>query len=424
MAVMVVYLECNGNPVENREKLQQALDLGGTVHVQNPGTYDVSGTLFIDDHTSLLFDPGITIKRSDAEAKNHPFIVNRGTFTNKWNHNIRIEGLHLITNHVDPDHFSIYPGLRGHLAFLRIRDLVIRDYECLDLTKLGYGIHVCSFENLLFEQLHIEGDKDGVHLSDGRNFVIRDSRIGTSDDGIALNAYDYSLSTATYGWVENGVVENCYDLDVHKQTGNFCRMLGGCWTDWYSGMIVQNSTLAVYDGHLYSVALPLPPIPHDPPLTSTVPPTHKEGIQEFGGIPWRYVKPHNGEYEASCRNIAFRNIHLQKPRFGFGFTFEQGLWAESVPKGMKMPVISNLLFENIIAECDLMYVFGGLHPAVNIQVNDSVLSSPTVIASVVKNQKPEDYPLMDFTFRNVTYRTSAGYTQEVAPGRKILVKQL
>jgi hypothetical protein len=49
MAVMVVYLECNGNPVENREKLQQALDLGGTVHVQNPGTYDVSGTLFIDD---------------------------------------------------------------------------------------------------------------------------------------------------------------------------------------------------------------------------------------------------------------------------------------------------------------------------------------------------------------------------------------
>ena len=71
-----------------------------------------------------------------------------------------------------------------------------------------------------------------------------------------------------------------------------------------------------------------------------------------------------------------------------------------------------------------MYVFGGLHPAVNIHVNDSVLSSPTVIASVVKNQKPEDYPPMDFTFRNVTYRTSAGYTQEVAPGRKILVKQL
>lgn len=420
--MMIITLDPKGNPAKNRETLQNALDLGGIVRVQTAGTYEISGTLFIGSDTALEFDPGITIKRVDAEGKKHPFLVNKGTFTNQYDHNIRIEGLHLVTNHVDPDHYSIYPGLRGQLAFLRIRDLIIRDYECLDLTTLGYGVLICSFENVLLENLHIEGDKDGIHLSDGRNFIIRDSKIGTSDDGIALNAYDYALSTATYGWVENGLIENCCDLNVCKPTGHFCRMLGGCWTDWSQGMIVQNSTLAVYDGHLYSAALPLPPVPHDPPLTSNVPPTHKNGIQEFDGIPWRYVMPHNGKYEASCRNITFRNIRLQKPRFGFGFTFEQGLWAKSVPEGFKMPVISNLLFENIQTECDLMYVFGGLHPAENIQVNDSLLSSPTVLATVVAGKKAEDYPPMDFTFRNVSFKNPAGYSQEVAPGRKIILK--
>ena len=389
------------DPVQNTVLLQQALDQGGTIRVEEPGIYDVEGPLWIGSNTSLEFGAGVVIRRSPG-GQSKPFIVNKGLFKGEWNDHIRIEGLHLVTNGVDLTHFSIYPGLRGHLAFLKVRDLVIRDYECCDLTLLGYGIHICTFENILLERLRIEGDKDGVHLSDGRYFTIRDSSFRTYDDAIALNAYDYCLSTAVYGDVEDGLIENCHDFAGNSRSvGYFCRMLGGAWSDWSEGMRVQNSTLAVYDGHLYSVCLPLPPQKLEKDLISNVPPTHKYGVENFGDIPWRYVREHRGSYEATCRRITFRNIYLHKPRVGFGFTMEGGLWSESVPKGIKMPVLEDLVFDRIIAECDMMYVFGGSHPVQNLRVTNSTLRGNIIVLSVYQNHKAEEYPVTDFVFSGV-----------------------
>ena len=419
---MIAVLNPEDGPVRNTAILQKYLDDGGTVRLEQPGIYDLTGPLLIGSGTALEFGPGVVIRRAPQKTPATPFILNRGTFTGEWDHHIRVEGLQLITGGVDLSHRSIYPGLRGHLAFLRVRDLIIRDYECLDLTLLGYGIHICSFENILLERLRIEGDKDGVHLSDGRYFTIRDSRFGTSDDGIALNAYDYCLSTAIYGWVEDGLIENCHDLNVRKPTGFFCRMLGGVWTDWQEGMEVQNSTLAVYQGHLYSVCLPLPPQPRETPLISRVPPTHRSGIEEAGGIPWRYVKPHDGQYEASCRRITFRDIFLHKPRVGFGFTLEGGLWSNSVPKGLKMPVIRDLVFDGIHAECDLRYGFGGAHPAQNIRVLNSTLRGTVIQASVFQDQRAEDYPVMDFVFSGVHIPQPPEKFSVQEPGRRVNVR--
>ena len=67
--MMIITLDPKGNPAKNRETLQNALDLGGIVRVQTAGTYEISGTLFIGSDTALEFDPGITIKRVDAEGK-------------------------------------------------------------------------------------------------------------------------------------------------------------------------------------------------------------------------------------------------------------------------------------------------------------------------------------------------------------------
>ena len=398
---MLIFLNPDNTPVQNTEFLQAHLDKGGTIRLEKPGVYDVTGPLFIGNDTALEFGPGVVIRRAPHDGNAHPFIVNKGLFSHEWNHNIRIEGLHLVTNGVDLTHLSIYPGLRGHLAFLGVRDLVIRDYECLDLTLLGYGIHICSFENVLLERLYIAGDKDGVHLSDGRYFTIRDSRFGTYDDAIALNAYDYCLSTAVYGWVEDGLIENCHDFDIRKSAGHFCRMLGGTWTDWHKGMEVQNSTLAVHNGNLYSVCLPIPPQKRKTPLISNVPPEHTSGIVEWGGVPWRYVKKHDGQYEASCRRITFRDIYLHKPRIAFGFTMEGGLWSNSCPKGLKLPMMEDFVFDGIHAECDLMSVFAGSHPARNIRVFNSTLRGPVIHASVFQDHQASEYPPMDFVFTGV-----------------------
>ena len=43
-------------------------------------------------------------------------------------------------------------------------------------------------------------------------------KLGTFDDAIALNAHDYATSNPELGWIENGVIENCHDLNAEKLT--------------------------------------------------------------------------------------------------------------------------------------------------------------------------------------------------------------
>ena len=388
------------DPALNTKLLQSALDLGGTVRVETPGTYDVDGPLFIGSNTTLEFAPKVFIRRGQG-GKLQPFLVNKGVLSGDWNENIRVEGLHLSVNGVDLSHTSFYPGLRGHISFLKVKNLVVRDYECGELVLLGYGIHICSFENILLEKLRIEGNKDGVHISDGRYFTIRDSVFWTYDDAVALNAYDFCLSTAVYGNLEDGLIENCVDLntDKHKPAGDFCRLLGGAWANWQKGMTVQNSTLAVHNGHLYSACFPVPS--PKAPAISNVPPTHRAGIASFGDISWRYVREHRGDYEATCRRITFRNITLQKPRIGFGFTFCWGPWALSVPSNLKMPVLEDLTFEKINCKCEMRAVFGGAFPARNVRFIDSVLRGKILFAENCPGHKDDEYPVMDVTFQRV-----------------------
>lgn len=388
------------DPAVNTLLLQNVLDAGGTIRLTTPGTYDVNGPLFIGSDTTLEFAPGVFIRRA-AGGRNQPFLVNKGILKGEWNENIKIIGLHLLVNGVDVSHNAFYPGLRGHLSFLKVRNLTVRDYECSELVRLGYGIHICTFRNITLEKLRIEGNKDGVHLSDGRYFTIRDSVFCTYDDAIALNAYDFCLSTAVYGNIEDGLIENCTDLnsEKHKVAGYFCRMLGGAWKNWHKGMTVQNSTLAVYNGHLYSACFPVPSA--KAPAVSQIPPTHRSGIADHGGISWRYVREHRGDYEATCRRIICRNITLQKPRIGFGFTFSWGKWAESVPGKLKMPVLEELTFEKIHCQCDMRAVFGGAAPARNVRFADSVLRGKILFAEAYPGRKDEEYPVMDVTFSKV-----------------------
>ena len=48
---------------KNREALQRMLDIGGTVVVDEKGTYDVSGTVFVGSDTTLEFSAGTYVRR-------------------------------------------------------------------------------------------------------------------------------------------------------------------------------------------------------------------------------------------------------------------------------------------------------------------------------------------------------------------------
>ena len=95
--IMIVKLKPEDGPVKNTAILQKYLDAGGTVRLEQPGTYELTGPLLIGSETALEFGPGVIVRRSAEGHRNGPLIVNKGTFSGEWDHHIRIEGLRLVT---------------------------------------------------------------------------------------------------------------------------------------------------------------------------------------------------------------------------------------------------------------------------------------------------------------------------------------
>lgn len=234
----------------NAVALQNALDNGGIIRVSVAGEYALSECVFIGDNTTLIFEEGVTIIRQSSKTGiNGNVLINKGAFEGITNHNIKIVGLHLLCNGVESTGFGVTAkkvGLRAQVAFLHIEHLEIYNFSCVGLLAKDYGLQICAFNDIRLDGLYIEGNKDGVHLGWGKNFIIRNGKFKTFDDPIALNAFDYSVSNTHVGWIENGIIENCYDLADDTTTGYFCRILGGAWTAWKKGMLVHHSDTVVY----------------------------------------------------------------------------------------------------------------------------------------------------------------------------------
>ncbi|MBN1863644.1 MAG: hypothetical protein JW808_01950 [Victivallales bacterium] len=325
----------------NALALQRAVDRGGTVLVAKPGTYDIGSTVYVGSHTSLEFGNGVFIRKV-ASAK--PFmhvLLNKGVLTGTTDQGIAVVGLNLIVNSVDLIDFQVY-GLRGQIAFFRVKDLRIERFRCLDLGKAQFAVHVCTFEDLIVDDVVIEGQKDGIHLGRGRRFAIRNCVFRTFDDAIALNAHDYSTSNPELGWIENGVVENCHDLDADSTTGFFCRILAGSWIHWEPGMEVRQSDLVVSNGRLYRVQAQ----PDGKVFKSITRPEHQSGTIILDSIPWGMVQEDPVTF-AGVRNVAFSNIFLEKPRVAFSIHFDDDNYSRSHYPGSDAPVQSQLSFRNI-----------------------------------------------------------------------------
>lgn len=327
--------------VRNMRALQRAVDQTGTVVVSLPGTYKLAGTVFIGSNTTLLFGNNVFVKKVAELGPFTHVLLNKGALTKTWDHHITVSGLQLIVNGVDVRKWLVY-GLHGQVAFFYVKDLRIDHFRCLDLGRVQYAIQICTFEDLLIDDVRIEGGKDGIHLGRGKRFTLRNGTFETGDDAIALNGHDYSTGNPELGWIEDGVIENMRDLaNPQRRIGYFCRILAGAWTDWRPGMQVQQSDTVVSGGRLYRVQ----ENPDGKVYTSITRPTFKSGAMVLDGIRWGVVQD-DDTHTAGVRNVVFRDIFLEKARPAFSIHFDNDRYSRSYYPGAPVPLQENILIED------------------------------------------------------------------------------
>lgn len=355
----------------NRKALQKMLDIGGKIIVDEAGVFDVAGTVFIGSDTTLEFAPGAYIKRVPTGDGDGALILNKGAMTRTYDHDITIRGMRLMCADVDITKQNIV-GMNCHVGFFYAKHTVIEDFQCFDLGKHGFCIQICTFEDSRVENVHIEGMKDAVHYGPGKRFILRNGVFRTFDDPIALNANDYAVSNPQMGWIEDGLIEFCYDLDQPETTGFFCRLLGGAWLDWKEGMIIRNSDTVISNGRMYRAKMP----PDGKEYISTTPPTHTSGSEVVDGILWVMTQNDNVIHNCGCRNIHFKDIYLEKKRpTAFAFHFDNDVYSHSYYPYADAPVQSGITFENVNVMACVPYFIRSTTPVGDVKIHNCTLRS-------------------------------------------------
>ncbi len=356
---------------ENQNALQRAVDECARIEVTLPGTYDFEGTLYIPSGCHIRFAPGVILRRVPEQGgKNGYFMINKGAFAGDFNEEITVDGLHLEVNGVESaaalsvdildslseageDALNAYfdntvLGLRGQLAFMYVKNLSVTNFTLNDLCCWDYAIHISDFDGVLLENIHIEGNKDAVHFGPGRNFVLRNGVFRTKDDPIALNADDYAPSAPTIGTIENGLIENCTDLEQDATCGYFVRLLTGAAVDWKSGIKIRHSDSVIHNGRFYRAVLPS----NGTEKISLTPPTHDKGFAIADGITW--VRTHLGykaeelPRTAEIKNVTFRSLRSEKTRPAVVILYiADNNYHRGCREGSPVPVVKNICFDGV-----------------------------------------------------------------------------
>lgn len=402
---------------ENSLALQSAIDKKGEIIVSAPGIYEISEQIEIGSDTILSFGDGAVIKRvPSVSGRNGSAFINKGAVKKEYDSNIEINGLHLECAGVESHDFGLsrMVGLRAQVGMIYVKNLKVTDFSCHGLLKKDYAIQISAFSNICLDGLHISGDKDGVHLGWGNNFVIRNGEFCTYDDPIALNAFDYATSNTHVGWIENGLIENCTDLDADT-VGYFCRILAGAWVKWYKGMKVQHSDTVAVNGRTYRVVMN----PTDGKLyTSLTPPSHERGEKEYDGINWNVVRD-TEELNCGCRNIVIRNCVLQKKRdAAIAFSMNNDTYAKSYYPGCTLIPQSNIVLDGIKVTGDVKYLLHSNFPAENVTIRNIDLKNTALCFETVKDLSEVKYPTVNITAENVKFYedsviTSPGHMVEI-----------
>ncbi len=406
----------NNSGLENAKILQEAVDKKGDIYVDEAGTYLLEDTIYIGSDTNLYFCANSYIKRVKNSEETGPVIINKGAYKKEYDSNIGIYGMKLITDGIVSDEAGSNSkknimGLSAQLEFFYVNHLIIKDYQCMDLPPKDFGIQICTFSNVLIENVHIEGMKDGVHFGRGNNFVVRHGVFKTFDDPIALNAYDYIISNPEIGWIENGLIEDCYDLDQDRTTGFFSRIPSGGWLEWFKGMKVQWSDTVSYNGRIYRMATDNRGETNTPDgkiYDSITPPSHETGYKEYDdGIIW-YMVQEGGAGSCGCRNIRFNGIYLLKQRdCAISMTSAKNAWCRNYYPNAEVAVHKNISFENVYCENSIRKLFESIAPFENVSFTNCDFSNANI---VLKDLETEGmlYPYASINIRNSKIKSVSG----------------
>jgi len=336
-------------PAANAAALQKALDGGHRkVVVSKSGVYRLDRTVFVDDATTLEFAAGVVLSKAVKYAN---VIANRGAFFGGRNRDIVIRGANIAVNGFEsvPPNDSRAAGLRGVLGFYDIEKLELHDTVINGYGKSQYAVQVVGFDGLLIDGFELRGDKDGIHLNAGRNFVIRNGKLRTYDDGIALNAGEWPGGcTPLMGSITDGLIEN-----VEDEPGghcNFARVITGAWKEWRKGMPLQFRDIFTIGKDVYSV---YPGKVSTNEVVSLTPPSHKKGIWKSPeGLNFFHCQS-DGCRRADIRRVTFRNIRMNCTR-AISCSWELGAWARLVHPELPRadyPVI-DIRLENVVKTAD------------------------------------------------------------------------
>ena len=339
----------------NSIALQNALNGGGTILVDLAGVYEVCKTIYLDSNTTLIFGSNVFLKKGvNANGVHARYtFINRGAFTGDTNENIKIIGLHLLTNGLGGgEDISPILGQRGHLAFYHIKHLRIEDFEITDGTDVGwYNIHIQDFDDIHLENITIISQKDGMHLGSGKNFVIKHCSFLTNDDAIALNAHDYPTGTSRLGWIENGIIEDIHLLaDPTYRQGRGIYMLGGSWREWESGLSYRTyGDACVSNGKIYRTTGVVVDQPYDF-IVSTVRPDFESGTQTLSdGVTWTMAQDYKVGYTAGVRNVVMRDIRIDRESSAvLTLNVGEDKFTRSYYPGSEPPIFKNIKLENVV----------------------------------------------------------------------------
>lgn len=99
-------------------------------------------------------------------------------------------------------------GTNGVFLFSNISGLKISKIQLFEYRP--FAIHVSNCSNFIVSEIRIlKGDKDGVHINGPASYgIIKNISGHSSDDIVALNAWDWKGSTPTFGSIHHILIEN------------------------------------------------------------------------------------------------------------------------------------------------------------------------------------------------------------------------
>lgn len=406
------------NGSNNTLNLQKAIDHGGTIVVRKPGTYNIAGTVYIGDNTTIKFGNGVIIQKSAESGGFSQIFLNKGALTKTYNHDIAIQGLTVKVNNVENWMDKIY-GLRGQVSFFYVKNLVIKNFRCDDVGQAQFCLQVCTFKDLLIDSVFIKGKKDGIHLGKGRRFKISNATFETGDDAIALAAGDWVTGNPEFGDIEDGIIENCYDNKADIIEGAFAKLVTSAWVNWKPGLNLRQGDAVVSNGRIYRVLADI----DGRSYRSITRPMFESGKMELDGIQWLMTQK-DTSHTAVVRRILFKNIFLKSARVPFQLLCYDNNFSHSYYPGAQVPVITEIMLDNVsfLDNNNSKPLAVISSPCNKFTIKNSVINNSGIRFTSVRDL--HSYPPTSLNFINCTFNSEAKTTLATnsCPKKKIFLK--